>query len=221
MNFTINCCSLFDDSLYFFAMLFCARLFVVVSPCAFCVDDGNNGCFMSAALNLSGENSVCRRMCGLLLHVEEVWALWFLCTANQTWKKEIQPSPWCHVSFYFIFFFPPVALAKWTRTVDVDDQVQRPEQQYKRAKTVHQQNIHSASFFFPPHIWCYSLILKFKRIYSPHLQILQTKHYKENVKNDLWRDRKMVAQSHYPARWNLTAAAKMNGICPIAAVGSL
>lgn len=37
-------------------------------------------------------------MCGLLLHVEEVWALWFLCTANQTWEKEIQPPPWCHVS---------------------------------------------------------------------------------------------------------------------------
>lgn len=39
-------------------------------------------------------------MCGLLLHVEEVWALWFLCTANQTWEKEIQPPPWSHVSLF-------------------------------------------------------------------------------------------------------------------------
>lgn len=37
-------------------------------------------------------------MCGLLLHVEEIWALWFLCTANQAWKKKIQPSSRCLVS---------------------------------------------------------------------------------------------------------------------------
>lgn len=37
-------------------------------------------------------------MCGLLLHVEEIWALWFLCTANQAWKKKIQSSSWSFVS---------------------------------------------------------------------------------------------------------------------------
>ncbi len=50
-------------------------------------------------------------MCGLLLHVEEIWALWFLCTANQAWKKKIQSSTWSFVSQSSI----PCGILKVTR----------------------------------------------------------------------------------------------------------
>lgn len=37
-------------------------------------------------------------MCGVLLHVEKVWALWLLCAAEPLWEEKVQQLSWCNVS---------------------------------------------------------------------------------------------------------------------------
>lgn len=45
-----------------------------------------------------GHNTNSSRMCGVLLHVEKVRALWLLCAAESVWEEKVQQLSWCYVS---------------------------------------------------------------------------------------------------------------------------
>lgn len=49
-------------------------------------------------LSSLGHNTNGSRMCGILLYVEEVGALWPLCAAESIWKEKIQQLSWRNVS---------------------------------------------------------------------------------------------------------------------------
>lgn len=58
----------------------------------------------------SGHDTNSSRVCGVLLHVEEVGALWLLCATESVWEEEVQQLSWCNVSGSVSVFGPFVFL---------------------------------------------------------------------------------------------------------------
>lgn len=64
--------------------------------------------FLNCGSGFPGDDADRGAVCGLLLHVEEVWALRLLCAAEPIWEEEVQQLSGSHVShralIFFIFF---------------------------------------------------------------------------------------------------------------------